>query len=78
MGLFGAAHEWKGGEGPLPQICRRHSIMMKLGTVVPYLNKFKKIYKSRDTSMSSADISIFSLKISNFCYIKKYGYRLHF
>ena len=27
---------------------------------------------------SSVDISIFSLEISKFCYIKKYGYRLHF
>ena len=27
---------------------------------------------------SSADVSIFSPKISKFCYIKKYRYRLHF
>ena len=27
---------------------------------------------------SSVYISIFSLEISKFCYIKKYGYRLHF
>ena len=26
----------------------------------------------------SADISIFSLEINKFCYIKKYKYRLHF
>ena len=29
-------------------------------------------------SLSSADISIFSSEISNFCYSKKYRYRLHF
>ena len=29
-------------------------------------------------TMRSADISIFSLEISKFCYIKKYRYRLHF
>ena len=29
-------------------------------------------------SLSSADISIFSLEISKFCNIKKYRYRLHF
>ena len=28
--------------------------------------------------LSSADISNFSQEISKFCYIKKYGYRLHF
>ena len=28
--------------------------------------------------LSSSDISIFSLEISKFCYIKKYRYRLHF
>ena len=29
-------------------------------------------------ALSSADISFYSLEISKFCYIKKYGYRLHF
>ena len=29
-------------------------------------------------NLSSTDISIFSLEISKFCYIKKYRYRLHF
>ena len=38
----------------------------------------KKKYKSLDTPLSSADISIFSLKISKVCYIKKYRYRFHF
>ena len=28
--------------------------------------------------LSSADINIFSLEISSFCYIKKYRYALHF
>ena len=28
--------------------------------------------------LSSADISIFSLEVSNFWYINKFGYRLHF
>ena len=27
-----------------------HPIMMQLGTVVPYLKKIQKIYKSRDTT----------------------------
>ena len=28
--------------------------------------------------LSSADISNFSQEVCKFCYIKKYGYRLHF
>ena len=28
--------------------------------------------------LSSGDISIFSLELGRFCYIKKYGYRLRF
>ena len=38
--------------------------LLKLETVIPHLKKIQKIYKSRDTP--------------NFCYIKKYRYRLHF
>ena len=41
------------------------------GRVIPYLEKAQK-------SLSSADISNCSPEISNFCYIKKYKYRLHF
>ena len=52
--------------------------MMKLGTVIPYLRKIQKIYESRDTPLSSADISIFSLEISKYGYLKKYKYRFHF
>ena len=45
--------------------------MMKLGTVIPYLKKIQKIYESRDTPLSSADISFFSPEISKFSYIMK-------
>ena len=38
---------------------------------------FQKLYESRDTPLSSADISIFLPEISKFCYIKKYRYRFH-
>ena len=40
--------------------------MMKLGSVIPYLNEIQIIYESRDIPLSSADISIFSPEISNF------------
>ena len=53
--------------------------MMKLDTVTSYLSKTEKVYELRDTPLSSPDIiSIFSLEINNFCYIKKYRYSLHF
>ena len=63
---------------PVPKICLTYPTMMKLGTVIPYLKKIQKIYESHDTSLSSADVSIFLLEISKVCYIKKYRYRLHF
>ena len=59
-------------KGPLPKICHLYTKMIKLGTVIPYLKKIQKIYKSRDAP------SIFPLEISNFYYIKKYRYRMHF
>ena len=42
------------GEGPEsvpppPKICHTYPTMMKLGTLIPYLKKIRKIYKSRDT-----------------------------
>ena len=40
--------------------------------------KVKKYVNHVIRSLSSADISIFSLEMSNFCYIKKYRYRLYF
>ena len=52
--------------------------MMKLSTVIPYLKEIENIYKSRDTPIKFCWISIFSPKISNFSYIKKYRHRLHF
>ena len=45
------------GEGakrpPLPKICHTYPTMMKLGTVISYLNKIQNIYKSRDTRLDS-------------------------
>ena len=34
---------------PIPKICHTYSTMMKLGTLIPYLKKIKKIYESCDT-----------------------------
>ena len=34
---------------PLHKICHTYPTMMKLGTVIPYLEKIQKIYESHDT-----------------------------
>ena len=63
-GHFGAAHGW-GGEAkrhPFPKICH---------TSKKYMNHVTH-------TLISADISIFSLEINKFCYVKKYRYRSHF
>ena len=38
-----------GKKAPLPKICHTYPTMMKLGAVIPYLNKLQKIYESRGT-----------------------------
>ena len=48
MDFLGAAHGWGGGGGG---IRFTYPIIMKLGTVIPYLRKIQKMYKSRDTSL---------------------------
>ena len=42
MGFFGAAQGWWRGE-PLPKISEIYPTMMKLGTVISYLKKFRKL-----------------------------------
>ena len=78
MGFFGTAHEWGVKKVPHPKICHTYPTLMKLGTVVPCLKKIQKYINHVAHLLSSADTSIFSPKISNFCYIRKYSYRLHF
>ena len=79
-GFFRAAYGWDGGgrKSPLPKICHTYSTMMKLDTVIPYLKKSKKSINHLTQSLCSADISIYSVEICKFCYIKKYRSRLHF
>ena len=67
MGTFGAVHGWGGGKkAHLPKICHTYPAMMKLCTVIPYLKKIQKIYESRDTPLTSTDISFFHQKPANF------------
>ena len=52
MGFFGAAHGWEGPFwSPFRKIRHTNPIMMKLGTAIPYLGKFQKLHKSRDTAL---------------------------
>ena len=80
MGLFGDAHGCVGGGAKrlsLLKICHTNLTMKKLGTVIPCLKKIQKVFESCNTPPLTrfADISVFS---PEFCYIKKYRYRLHF
>ena len=52
MGLFrGCSRMWG---GPFcPKICHTYPLMMKLGTVTPYLRKIQKTYESRVTPLES-------------------------
>ena len=54
MGFFGAAHGLGRGGAFWPQLIKiryTYPAMMKLGTVIPYLRKIQKMYKSRDASL---------------------------
>ena len=80
VSIFGAAQGWAGEakRSPLPKICHTYPTMMRPGTVVLYVKKIEKIYELRDTPLEFCCRQLFSPKISDFCYIKKYRYRLHF
>ena len=69
ISLFGAAHGWGGPKSPLPKLCHTYPTMINLVTVIPYLKR---------TASLPSPISIFSLEISKFCYIRKCRYKLHF
>ena len=54
LGFFGAAPGWWGAKSPspfLPKICHTYPIVMKLGTVMPYLKSIQKLYESSDTPL---------------------------
>ena len=80
IGLLGLLRN--GGEKfLLPKTCHTYPTMIKGGTLIAYIKKIQERYKSRGKSLNPsdfADIGIFLPKISKFCYIKKYRYRLYF
>ena len=59
-------------------ISHTYPAMMKLGTVIPYIKRSKRYVNHVTHPLSSTDIRKFSPKISKFCYIKNYMYRLLF
>ena len=72
MGIFGVAHgRWGAKRTSPPKSCDTYPTMMKLGTVIAYLQKIQTNMNHVMHPLSSADISIFSQEISKFCYIKK-------
>ena len=79
-GLFrGCSRMGEGAFWPhLHKIRHTNPAMMKLGTVIPYLRKFQKMHKSRDTPLGFCWHQHFLLEISKFCYIKKSTHRLDF
>ena len=48
MHIFRAAHGWGDKKAPLPKICHTYPAIMKLETVIPYLEKVQKIHESRE------------------------------
>ena len=72
MGFFGAAHGWG---GPF-----RHAYptIMKLCTVIPYLRKIQKMYKSRGTFLDSCRHQHFFTGNQQILPHKKYTDRLDF
>ena len=80
MGLFGAVHGWGQPKSPpSSKICPTYPTLMKLMHSYTLPKEDPKTHKSCDTyPLSSAETRIFSPQISNFCYTRKYRYRLHF
>ena len=71
---------WRVKRHPFLKTCHTYSLkstMIKLGTVILYLtNTTELTYVTHP--LNFADMSIFSSGIGNFCFFKKYRYRLHF
>ena len=45
------AHRWRGKKATLSKICHTYLTIMQLGTIIPYLKKVQKIYKTREASL---------------------------
>ena len=76
--IFGTAHGWGAKRSPLHKICHTYPTMMKLGTVIPYLQKIEKIYKSSDTHPELYWHQHFFTGNQQILLHEEYRYRLHF
>ena len=65
----------KAKKAPFLKICHTYPTMMKLGTFISYLKKIQKMYES---SLDFCWHQRFFIGNQQFCYIKKYRYKLHF
>ena len=45
----GCSRRRQAKNAPSPKISHTYPTMMKLGTVIPYLKKFQKLFEQRDT-----------------------------
>ena len=78
-GLFRGCSRMGRTKGPtVHKFCHTYPTMIKLGTVIPSLNRIQKYVNCVTGLLSSADISIFSSETGKSSYIKKYRYILHF
>ena len=78
-GLFGGCSRMgRTKRPPVHKFCHTYPTMIKLGTVIPSLNRIQKYINCVTGILSSADISIFSSETGKSSYIKKYRYILHF
>ena len=66
VGFPGASHGWGCKKVPLPNICHTYPAMMKLGSVILYLKKIHKTYRSRDTPWVLLASAIFHWKSATF------------
>ena len=79
MGLSGLLTDGQKALPPhFPKICHIYLIMMKLGTVIPYLKKIQKIYGSRGTPLEFCLHLHFFIEKSTIFAISRNIYRLHF
>ena len=67
-----------GKKTPLSKICHTYPTLMKFDSYTLPKEDTKKYINHITQPFGSAEISIFLLEISIFCYIRKYRHRLHF
>ena len=79
MGTLGVAHRWAGGKkAPLLKVCHTYPTIMTLCSYTLPKEDPKNISITWHIPWVLLTSTLFHQKSANFCYIKKYRYRLHF